>query len=218
MPGFVSFKQHWHLNLRIRHNDPGIGRQTTLGWGHGLHSASPWGVPSPPSSPVSLPVSKGVEITLTAWWHQTTKEERSELCLSGCFFFSGAGKEQEAPTWDLVKSGEDGLYTHFSGSAKLLGSKTLSYSIAHCYMSSLGQPQGQYNTRLYPPRLSTRTLSGPSSQGTRTQQEGWAGQKWPVHLPIIYHQSPWRVGTVPLSSLYSQHLAGAGLQLLVKVC
>lgn len=185
----------------------------------GLGDRPCWaGVLSPPSSPVSLPVSKGVEITLTAWWRQTTKE-RFELCLSGCFFFlvlAGNRRHPHGTLWRVERTG----YTRiFKAAPNSWGARHYRIElIAHCYMSSLGQPQGHCNTCLYPPSLSTRTLSGPSSQGIRTQQEGWAGLKWPVHLSVICHQSPWRVGTVPLSSLYSQHLAGAGLQLLVKVC
>lgn len=181
-------------------------------------SASPWGVLSPPSSPVSLPVSKGVEITLTAWWRQTTKEERFELCLSGCFFFlvlAGSRRHPHGTLWRVERTG----YTRiFKAAPNSWGARHYRIElIAHCYMSSLGQPQGHCNTRLYPPSLSTSTLSGPSSQGIRTQQQGWAGLKWPVHYPSSITRAPGEWGQCP-RSVYSQHLAGAGLQLLVKVC
>lgn len=144
----------------------------------GLGDRPCWdGILSPPSSPVSLPVSKGVEITLTAWWRQTTKEERFELCLSGCFFFlvlAGNRRHPHGTLWRVERTG----YTRiFKAAPNSWGARHHRIELtAHCYMSSLGQPQGRYNTRFYPPSLSTRTLSGPSSQGIRTQQGGELGR------------------------------------------
>lgn len=94
-----------------------IEEQTTLRGGHGLQHPSDGVCPLPPSHR-SLPIFKGVEITLTTWWRQTTGEERFEVLL-GFFsgvFFSGAGREQDGCTLHLMKHRKEGLSVPFLGS------------------------------------------------------------------------------------------------------
>lgn len=61
--------------------------------------------------PASSLVFKGVEITLTTWWHQMTEEERFECFLSIFVCFVSGGSRMLS--LHLEKHGEDGLNTDF---------------------------------------------------------------------------------------------------------